>query len=260
MAIRTHEMPPTEASDPISPSWQLSTLAGFHWQTQRRWPIILSALLHVLFLGFVTLPRSLPSPAEPLPEKQGSVILVPPAGSKEPNTTPTQEDDKRSTLATPLEPEGQPNNDTAPNDLTISIKRDPTEELQRALQKWDGHLGFGEPGNPLYFKYLIRASDWQRVEADRNLFKLEGYFVLRLTKVEQWRFLEPVRVKNSIPSGFVVYALFPLPFYDALDAAIRRELERGHQLQNVVPTQVEIAFATEVTEGFRVRILATKPL
>jgi hypothetical protein len=199
-------------------------------------------------------------PARPLdPPQKATVYLVPPSGAdREQKHTDANSD---QSLVTPPDEQIPAPRDIPPdpNDVSITIHRDPIEQLQHALESWGGHLGFGKPDTPSYFQYLVRATDWRRIEADKNMFALDGFFVLRLTRPEQWKFLGPVRSRNSIPDGLVVYALFPLRFYDDLDAAVREELGLKSQLDKSVPTHIEIMFSAETPVKFRVRILSMKP-
>jgi hypothetical protein len=229
------------------------------WGRQRLWPA-LSGVIHLALLIEVSWPILVP-PAQPLdPQQEGAVYLVPPRGAdgEHKHTDANSE----QSLVTPPNEEISALRDIPPdpNDLSITVHRDPTEELQHALKSWGGHLGFGKPDTPLYFQYLVRAADWRRIDSDKNMFALDGFFVLRLTRPEQWKFLGPVRSSNSIPDGLVVYALFPLTFYDEIDAAVREELGLKSQLDKSVPTHIEIVFSPETPLRFRIRILSIRPM
>lgn len=250
----------SEAKDDAQDASPVLSIGG--WNAlghQRIWPFF-SFIVHLVIFAWLILPALRPVPKErtktviiKTPDEQSFVHLVSPGGKPRHPNNATKMEPKLLDEQTDDKGVEQPN-----GGLTIKIRHDPDEQLRLALEKLGGHLGFGKLGDARYFQYLVQASDWRRIETDHTMFALEGYFVLELTPPGPWKFQEAVRARNGIPRGLAVYALFPLPFYDQVNSAIREELAAEKQPEKVEPKRIEIAFAPASPRGFRLRILATK--
>ncbi len=221
----------------------------------------LSFVAHFILLAWLTWPWFIIAKEDdPKPKYQVIHLFAPPSVKKPPPPTEVKTETTQPISNEDLsDPDEIPDADSG---LAIRIKHDPDENLATVLQAQRGHLGFGQPNDAKYFQYLIDATDWRRIQQDQPFFSLEGYFVLRIRHPETWKFIEAARARNEIPTGLTAYALFPLPLYDSVDAAMREEMKSNSSSQNaeLEPTLIEIAFSSESARGFRLRVLATKPI
>jgi len=227
------------------------------WRRQRVGPS-LSFMGHFMVLACLSLPSFLVMKKDDPPKYHVIRLVAPPSIKKPPPPSELITQTTQSAINQDFaEPDDTPDADSG---LAIKIKHDPDENLGAVLQAQGGHLGFGQPNDKKYFQYLIDATDWRRVQQDRALFSLEGYFVLRIRRPERWKFIEAARAQNGIPNGLTAYALFPLPLYDSVDTAMREEMKSNSQAAELEPSRIEIAFSSASARGFQLRVLATKPI
>ena len=213
---------------------------------------IASVFLHLGLLFFFILP-SIPErtgritklPAEPV-----VTVFIPQRGQKLPKKPLIVPAERR---ANRIEIGSEPK--LKAGGIQIIFRRDVDgQQLPRVLQSMSGYLGFGYPKDKRYFQYLVRASDWQRIESDHAVFALEGYFVLKFDPPDDWRFLDSIRTQNRIPSGLTAYALFP----PEMESEIFQAVEKALKGTGMEPKAIEVSFARSELRGFTVRILEAK--
>ncbi len=224
-----------------------------------------SLILHIAWVVLLALPPGLllVLPAQKLRKEQiVKIPLKPPkvleAQRRKP-PKPKLPATPAITTAPPPPPPARPPRKPAKDDSFV-IEDDHTREIPKVLARQQGHIGFGEPDDNKYVRYIFGA-DGAREHEREPYISMGEYWVIEITDEEGWDLIERLRQQNHLSGNMVLYALFPPEMQARVSEEIRRvyqEKQGTGSTADIEHMKVTLAFDDSVPLGFRITDLVVR--